>query len=58
MCVYCENIMIFAGNYWRSKTELASELLLWYPNHGKRSRNGPAKTYIDQLSSDTGCERE
>ena len=50
--------MIFAGHCWRSKNELASNLLLWYPNHGKRSRGRPEKTYIDQLSSDTGCERE
>ena len=39
------------------KNELASDLLLWYSNHGKRSRGRPAKTYIDQLSSETGCER-
>ena len=53
-----EHRMKFAGHCWRSKNELASDLLLWYPNHRKRSRGRPAKTYIDQISSDTGCERE
>ena len=53
-----EHRMRFAGHCWRSKNELASDILLLYPNHGKRSRGRPAKTYVDQLSSDTGCERE
>ena len=44
--------MRFAGHCWRSKNELASDLLFWYPNHGKRSRGRLAKTYIDQLSSE------
>ena len=50
--------MRFTGHCWRSKNELASDLLLWYPNHGKKSRGRPINTYFDQLSSDTGCERE
>ena len=52
-----DNRIRVTGYCWRSKNELASDLLLWYPNHGKSSRDRPAKTYIDQLSSDTGCER-
>ena len=27
----------FAGHYWRSKSELASEVLPWEPSHGRRS---------------------
>ena len=53
-----EHRMRFAGHCWRCKNKLASDLLLWYPNHGKRSRGIFAKTYIDLLSSDIGCERE
>ena len=53
-----EHRMRFTGHCWRSKNELVSDLLLLYPNHGKRSRGRLAKTYIDQLSSDTGYERE
>ena len=43
----------FAGHCWRSKDELASDLLLWNPKHGKRSRGRPRKSYIDQLKEDT-----
>ena len=35
------------------KDELASDLLLWNPKHGKRSRGRPRKSYIDQLKEDT-----
>ena len=45
----------FAGHCWRSKDELASDVLLWQPTHSKRPRGRPAKTYIDQLLEDTGC---
>ena len=50
--------MIYDRHCWGSKNELASDLLLWYPNHGKRSIGRHVKTYVDQLSTDTGCERE
>ena len=43
----------FAGHCWRSKDEVASDLILWQPQHGNRSRGRPAKTYIDQLRDDT-----
>ena len=33
----------FAGHSWRNKDELASDLLLWNPQHGKRSRGRPRK---------------
>ena len=39
----------FAGHCWGSKDEVASDLVLWQPQHGNRSRGRPAKTYIDQL---------
>jgi len=47
-----------AGHSYRSKEELASELILWQPKHGHRGRGRPSKTFIDQLSSDTGCPSE
>ena len=43
---------MFTRHYWRSKDELASDLILWQPHHGQRKRR-PAKTYIDQLIDDT-----
>ena len=43
----------FAGHCWRSKDEVASDLVLWQPQHGNRSRGRPAKTYIYQLRDDT-----
>ena len=42
----------FAGHCWRSKDEVASDLVLWQPQHGNLSRGRPAKTYIDQLRDD------
>ena len=43
----------FAGHCWRSKYQVASDLILWQPQHGNCSRGCPAKTYIDQLRDDT-----
>ena len=45
--------LMFAGQCWRSKYEVASDLVIWQPHHGNRSRGRPAKTYIDQLRDDT-----
>ena len=47
--------MRFVGHSFRSKEELAGNVLLWQPKHGKQSAVRLKKTYIDQLSSDTGC---
>ena len=47
--------MRFASHCWQAKQELASDLLLWLPNHGKRRVGRPAITNIDQLCRDTGC---
>ena len=49
----CMQRLRFAGHSWRSKDEVASDLVLWQPQHGIRSRGRPAKTYIDQLRDDT-----
>ena len=43
----------FAGYCWRSKYEVASDLILWQPQHGNNSHGPPAKKYIDQLQDDT-----
>ena len=51
-----ERRLRFAGHSWRSKNELISDVLLWHPKHGKTPVGRPARTYIDQLRDDTGCE--
>ena len=53
-----ERRLRFAGHCHRSKMELVSEVLLWQPKHGKRSRGAPATTYIKQLCQDVGCTKE
>ena len=47
-----------AGHCWRSKDELISDVLLWAPSHGCASVGRPARTYIQQLCEDTGCNPE
>ena len=37
----------FSGHCWRSKSEIISQMLLWEPSRGKRTRGRPAMTYID-----------
>ena len=39
-----------AGHCWRSRDKLVSDVLLWTPSHGR-----PARTYIQQLCADMGC---
>ena len=48
-----ERRLQFSVHCWRSKDEI-----LWEPLHGKRSRGRPAKTFIDQLTEDTGIRKE
>jgi len=48
----------FIAHCWRSKKETASQLLLWDPKRGSRSRERPATIFIDQLESDTGLSRQ
>ena len=43
------------GHCWRSKDELISDIILWTPSHGQANAGWPAKTYIQQLCVDTGC---
>ena len=48
----------YAGHFWRSKDELISVLLLWTPAYGQAKAGRPARTYIEQLYEDTGCNPE
>ena len=54
MCV-CVRRTRHAGNCWRSRDELISDVLLWTPTHGRAKAGRPARTYIQQLCEDTGC---
>ena len=47
-----------AGHCWRSKDELISDVLLWTPTYGCAKVGWPARTYIQQLCEDTGCNPE
>ena len=47
-----------AGHCWRSKDELISDVLLWTPAYGPAKAGRPARTYIQQLCEDTGCNPE
>ena len=47
-----------AGHCWRSKGELISDVLLWTPTYGQAKAGRPARTYIQQLCEDTGCNPE
>ena len=44
-----------AGHCWRSKDELISDVLLWTTTYGRAKAGRPARTYIQQLCEDTGC---
>ena len=44
-----------AGHCWRSRDELISDVLLWSPTYARAKVGRPARTYIQQLSEDTGC---
>ena len=47
-----------AGHCWRSKDELVCDVLLWTPTYGQAKAGRPARTYIQQLCEDTGCNLE
>ena len=53
-----EQRLIFSGHCWRSKNEVVSDVLLWLPIHGRRSRGHPVKTFVDQLMEETSCTYE
>ena len=38
---------------WRKKGELKSDILLWTPSHGRTKTERPARTYVQQLCTDT-----
>ena len=44
-----------AGHCWRSRDKLISNILLWTTSHGWAKAGRPARTYIKQLCTDTGC---
>ena len=46
------------GNCWKSEDELRSDVLLWNPSHGQAKAGRPARSYIQQLCEDTGCNPE
>ena len=46
------------GHCWRSLDELISEVFLWTPTRGHASIGRPARTYLHQLSEDTGYSLE
>ena len=48
----------FAEHSYRQHGDPVSELVLWQPKHGKRSKGAPAKTFIDILKEDTGLKNE
>ena len=47
-----------AGNCWRSRDELISDVLLWTLTYGRAKAGQPARTYIQQLCEDTGYSPE
>ena len=47
-----------ARHCWRSRDKLMSDILLWTPSHGRAKTERSARTYIQQLCVDTGCNPE
>ena len=47
-----------AGHCWRSKDELVSDVFQWTPAYGQSKAGRTARTYIQQLCDDTGCNPE
>ena len=47
-----------AGHCLGSKGELISDVVLWTPAYGQAKAGRPARTYIQQLTEDTGCNPE
>ena len=47
-----------AGHCWSSKDKIVSDVLLWTPVYGQSKAGWPARTFIQQLSDDTGCNPE
>ena len=47
-----------AGHCWRSRDELISDVLLWFPTYGQAKAGRPVRTNIRQLCEDMGCSPE
>ena len=47
-----------AGHCWRSRDELISDILQWAPSDRRAKAGQHARTYIQQLCVDTGCNLE
>ena len=47
-----------AGNCWRSRDELISDVLRLTPKYGRAKAERLARTYIQQTCDDTGCSPE
>ena len=47
-----------AGNCWRSRDELISDVLLWTPSYRRAKAGRLVRTDIQQLCADTGCSPE
>ena len=47
-----------ACHCWRSRDVLISDVLLWTTTYGQAKAGQPARTYIQQLCEDTGCNPE
>ena len=47
-----------AGHCRRSRDELISDVLLLTPTYGQAKAGPPARTYIQQLCEETGCNPE
>ena len=47
-----------AGHCWRCRNELISDVLVWIPAYDQAKAGQPARTYIQQLYEDTGCNPE
>ena len=46
------------GHCWRSRDELIRDVLLWTPSYGRAKAGRPARTCIQQLFADMGCNPE
>ena len=47
-----------AGHCWRSRDGLISDILLWTPSHRRAKVGRLARTYIQQLCTDSRCSLE
>ena len=47
-----------AGHCWRSRDELIRDVIPWILSHGRAKAGPPARTNIQQLCEDTGCNPE